>query len=382
MLTPNFEERLAQLEANQRAILEIAPQVAAGLEPQDDLMRAVFASADVMAAIRGAGSAGALAKSIFDLAKPLTIGRAVHTEWPAPEFILGPLQPGDIGMLSGGDGLGKSWCAGAAGMSVAYPERRLFGGMFDVPPGPGGKVLYIAVEDRERDHGSRIKKLVEHARLHDGLRVDEDDDRLTVLPLQGRRLPLFCKAGTSRGVTRYEPTDIGRRWADDIKDYRLVIIDPLRAFHDLDEADGTGMDSLARWLVTVAMANQQAILLVHHASQSAILDRREDHHAGRGTTELPASCRAVWTLRTATEKEVPDENDRRDRRVLVNGKATHGAESGRRHLVRGIGGVLYVMDPPVVAPRHTDGGASNQYQAAKDGRTAPTTTGASDEDWE
>jgi RecA-family ATPase len=159
--------------------------------------------------------------------------------------------------------------------------------------------------------------------------VEDDEDCVTIWCLQGQRMPLVQKSGDG-----YALTPLAAEFAKEIADYRLVVLDPLRAFHDLDENDGAGLDFLARWLVTVAMRNQQAMLLVHHASQSAILDRRSDHHAGRGATDLPAACRGVWTLRTATESEVEDEEDRRNWRVLINAKASHAEEGASRFLRR------------------------------------------------
>jgi RecA-family ATPase len=58
---------------------------------------------------------------------PLTIGRAAHTAWDRPHYILGPLQAGDIGLLSGADGSGKSIAALAAAASVAYGKSLLGG---------------------------------------------------------------------------------------------------------------------------------------------------------------------------------------------------------------------------------------------------------------
>lgn len=260
---------------------------------------------------------------------PLTIGRAAHTEWPRPAYILGPLQAGDIGMLSGADGSGKSLTALAAAASVAY-GRPLLQGVWDVPEGVTGHALCIFVEDREADHGRRLKALAQHCMaLREIPYVDKEDDMLTVWCMQGQRMPLVQRAGDG-----YALTPLAEAFAQAIADYRLVVLDPLRAFHDLDESDGAGLDFLARWLVTVAMRNSQAILLVHHASQSAILERRSDHHAGRGATDLPAACRGVWVLRAATETEIEDEELRRDVRVLVNGKASHAAEGAKRFLQR------------------------------------------------
>ncbi|OIQ86948.1 regulatory protein RepA [mine drainage metagenome] len=306
--------------------------------------------------------------ALLGFGRPLTIGQAAAIEWPDQHFVLGTLQPGDVGLLSGADGSGKSWVALAAGFSVAR-GKSFFGGVFEVPPGPGGKVLYIAVEDRYEDHGRRLQALARHVQTHESVYVTDDDDGLTVLALEGRRLPLV--RSTARGAAQpYVATDVGQAWAEAIRDYRLVILDPLRACHDLEESDGAGMDYLVRWLVTVAMTNQQVIMLIHHASQGAILDRRDDHHAGRGATDLPAGCRGVWTLRAPTPTEIDSENERRDWRVLINGKASHAPEAQKRFLRRGVGGVFHRAEPPMheangkANSSHQTGGA-NSYITAR-----------------
>lgn len=263
---------------------------------------------------------------MFDEIKPITAAEAARAELPDPDFIVGPLQPGDVGILSGGDGTGKSLVAMSLGASVAYQVAAC--GVVDAPR-HGGRVLYIAGEDRRNDHIRRLKRLGEHLRMEHRINTSEDEERLIILPFEGKRKPLMTPAGV---------TPAGELFAEAVAGFRFVVLDPLRMMHDLQENDGPSMDMLARWFVTIAMRNQQAILLVQHASQGAILDGRSDHHAGRGATDLPAACRAAWTLRGMTPKEAEsagmDEDERRDWRVLVNGKASHAAEDGARWLQR------------------------------------------------
>lgn len=314
---------------------------------------------------------------------PLTWGRACHTNWPAPERVLGPLQPGDLALISGADGLGKSWVAMAAALSVAK-GRNVLGGMWDVPPNTSHALL-VAIEDRRADHGSRMQKIARVAQMLGELpQPNQDDDGVTVWPMQGQRLTLVQPAQSREATERYEVTQLGRWFAEQIAQYRLVVLDPLRAFHNLDESDGAGLDFFARWLVSVAMKNEQVILAVHHASQSAILQGREDHHAGRGATDLPAACRAVWTLRglSMNEAEGRDIADRRAWRVLVNGKASHGAESDNIHLKKDMGGVLVRMELPEKAEKKQGTAPTsrgNAYLASRDG--VAISGGDDDEDY-
>jgi hypothetical protein len=249
-----------------------------------------------------------------------------------PDLVIGPMQPGDLGILSGADGAGKSLVALMMAASVAYGISA--GGVVEKPRSKG-RVLIVAGEDRRTDHIRRMKALGEYLRLEHG--IDSDDEgMLTLLPLEGQRMRLYAPIPGGG----YSVTPTGENFAEMVKrgGYRLAVLDPLRMFHDCVESDGPGMDGFARWLVTVAMAAQCAIVVVHHASQDAILNGRTDHHAGRGATDLPAACRAAWVLRGMTEREAAEagigDDDRRDWRLLCNGKANHGREDGGRWLQR------------------------------------------------
>lgn len=282
-------------------------------------------------------------------ASELDFWDAADAAWPAPNYVLGALQAGDVGLLSGADGVGKGWVALAAGLSVALGRsvcrsERTARGIFELPANAApGKVLYFAVEDRVADHGRRMAAIARQLRI-EGIK-SRCGEQFKIVALKGKRLPLMQRGDD--GIAR--PTAEGMRWARAIEGYKLVIIDPLRAFHDLTENDGQHMDAFIRWLVSVAMTNGQVILVVHHASQTAILDRREDHHSGRGATDFPAGCRAVWTLRAASPTEV-EEAERRDWKVLVNGKASHDREAGATFLRRGADGVLYADAAPLPLP--------------------------------
>jgi len=280
--------------------------------------------------------------------------------YPPLDFVIGGLQPGDIGILSGADGCGKSWLALSMAATVATGIS--VGGVFDSPRATG-KTLIIAGEDRHADHGRRAKKIGQWLTTKG---VDEDEVAVEIQALAGLRFPLMA---AGRGGEAMEKTGM-KALADATKGYRLVIIDPLRMFHGLNESDGPGMDALARSLVRIAMENQQAIVCVHHASQSAILDGRSDHHVGRGATDFPAACRAAWTVRGMGKEDAKKygfdlDADRSGWRLLANGKSSHAPESADRWLRRGDGGMLIACGDPV--PEATGKAAARAYRGAKSG---------------
>lgn len=269
-----------------------------------------------------------------EFARPaLTLELAESVTLPPPDFVVSPLQRGNVGIISGADGSGKSFLALELAASVALGMS--VGGIFDVPP-TRQRALYIAGEDMDADHLRRMQTL---SRMLKESGIRDIKSELDVRPLLGKRRPLLTK--TRDG---YAKTPAAARFAQQVKGYDIVILDPLRMFHDIEENDGVGMDILVRMLVDIAMKNQQVIVVIHHASQSAILDGRSDHHAGRGATDFPAGCRAAWTLRGMTQKEAEaggiDEESRGDWKVLINGKASHGPGAGTTWLRRQAGGIL------------------------------------------
>ncbi|HUX82050.1 MAG TPA: AAA family ATPase [Halothiobacillus sp.] len=276
--------------------------------------------------------------------KLITIGQVTTMDIPDPKFILGPLQPGDVGLISGADGAGKTWVAMMAGLTVATGVS--VGGIFGPPDSDMvGKAIYFAGEDRLNDHAGRLQFIIQDIK-QDGVNIDDpDDDRMKIVVMEGARKPLVAPGNLDE--PRYIVTREGRKFEEEIAGHRLVVLDPLRMFHDLEEVDGVGMDYLIRYLVSVAMKHQLSILVVHHVSQSAMLGARDDHHVGRGSTELPAGSRSVWVLRLLTLKESEAKGVmRRDWRCLSNPKASHAAESETKYLNRGDNGVLRASDLP------------------------------------
>lgn len=254
---------------------------------------------------------------------------------PQDDLVLECLSPGDVGMLAGGDGVGKSWVALDAALTVATGTSP--GGIWTPPKEPGA-VRYFAGEDRVCRHAQRTQALIRKGRIL----LAADDQRLRLYPLEGRRLPLMDKDG--------HPTAMGGRFAELVAGYRLVILDPLRMYHDAEESHGASMDALARFLVDVAITNSQVVLVVHHSSQSAVRDGRSDGHVGRGATDFPAACRGIWTLRRMADAEGEafdvEPGNRKYWRTIINGKASHYEDGGQVWLRRDPDGLGWTRAEP------------------------------------
>ncbi|MHB1301350.1 MAG: AAA family ATPase [Burkholderiales bacterium] len=257
----------------------------------------------------------------------ITFSQAVQRSWAVPDFVFASLQPGDLGLLSGADGSGKSYLSDIIAATVATGKS-----VNDVfqPPKIAGRVLMIKGEDRLDDHGRRLQSLARRAGI-----IECD---IEVISLHGERKPIIRRGNFGIETTEHF------EWLNEISQgFRMSIIDPLIMFHDLPEDNS--IDSLARALIRIAFKNHQTILAVHHASQDAILNSRSDHHVGRGGTALPAACRQVWTLRGMNQREAEKfkipEHEMGEWKYLANGKASHGAELDGVWLRRDENGILY-----------------------------------------
>ncbi|MDE3021727.1 MAG: AAA family ATPase [Pseudomonadota bacterium] len=266
----------------------------------------------------------------------LSLQNAICTNWGKPDFIFSGLQAGDLGLISGGDGVGKSFLSDLLAATAA--TGLAIGNIF-TPPQDRGGVLIIKGEDRKADHGRRIQGLVKQID-HDFNHIDFNNIKFDLICLEGQRMPLAVKGLKCEPVL----TDQYNKFVEITAGYQLVIIDPLIMFHTLDE-DNIGMDFLGRSLIRAAFKNHQAIIAVHHSSQDSILNSRSDHHSGRGGTALPAACRAVWTIRGMSKEEGKkfklNEDERREWKLIWNGKQSHGPESAGVWVKRDENGLLY-----------------------------------------
>jgi RecA-family ATPase len=267
-------------------------------------------------------------------------------------------------VVAGADGSGKSWVAHAMAASVAVGQSVC--GIVDVPPG-GGRVVLIVGEDRDTDHLYRMHHTRRWMTGH--CIAPPAPDMLRVIALRGQRMPLMAQVGDEIRTTQHWDWYIHQ-----VAGTRLVVLDPLVMFHDLDEANTRAMESLARKLIACGMDMGHAVIIVHHASQHAVLNGRDDHHVARGSTALITPSRATWTLRAATKDEGAgmDDERRKDWRALVNPKASHAREGATRWLWREPTGLMVAQEvgTPADMAHEREQEREAQRETARDVRRA------------
>nr|WP_286184185.1 AAA family ATPase [Piscinibacter lacus] len=126
--------------------------------------------------------------------------------------------------------------------------------------------------------------------------LDIDPDR--ALALLSQNLVIHSLAGEeqvnllSDGL---EKTAAGDLLLQACRGARLVVLDPIREFHNADENDSAAMGALVRHIKRYARVTGAAWLLVHHTSRAAALNGYGDTaDAGRGSTALTNAVR--WQL--------------------------------------------------------------------------------------
>lgn len=224
---------------------------------------------------------------------PTTTAAAMLSGEPpeSEDFAVGALPVGELGLLVGSDGSGKSDLALQMALAVVI-GRPIAGGALP-PPEKSGDILYVGGEDDGKHIHRKLISLGGETRtgLCDFHISSLNGEHLTLLEA-GRQAarPHECAAAVDWLIAEAQGT-------------RLIIIDPLVMFHSVSEVDNGHLDALARLLIRIARRSGAAILAVHHTGQAALIDSRNDHQAGRGGTALAAASRCVYTLRRLNKEE-------------------------------------------------------------------------------
>lgn len=84
-----------------------------------------------------------------------------------------------------------------------------------------------------------------------------------------------------------------------LKDYKLVVLDPLAKFLTCNENDNIAMTDYISSLIEIAIKNNQAILLLHHHTK----EDKDGFSTIRGASAIVNSVRLHYSLRYDKEKE-------------------------------------------------------------------------------
>lgn len=206
--------------------------------------------------------------------------------------VIGPLEPGLLGMLIGVPGISKS--TAAIHMAVAVAAGRPFAGLG--VPGPQ-KVVIFTPEDPAREIGRRLYAACRELDA-DAATVDRN---LRVASFR-RGGPLLAKADNGG----QELSGLGEELRDAIRDHgaRLVIFDPLVEIHAAQESDNGEMHAVFSAFRDLAHNNRCAILITHHVTKDA--KGNLSMFNGRGAGSMAGAVRVMFGAEELPKKEADE----------------------------------------------------------------------------
>lgn len=174
---------------------------------------------------------------------------------------------GDIHLLLGEPGIGKSWLTMSLALAVAQGADNWLNHKLV----KGGKVLYFDEENPEDLIFDRFRKL--------GMSTT-DATKIRYINNQGIRLDKMADELLEEAL-EWEPT--------------LIVLDSLAAVHSADENSSSAMRSLYNDAIKpLARNTDAAIFLIHHVTKT---DSNSSFKRSRGSGDIPASIDAGFDVR-------------------------------------------------------------------------------------
>ncbi|MBS0473832.1 MAG: AAA family ATPase, partial [Proteobacteria bacterium] len=279
---------------------------------------------------------------------PLNIGHMLRHAPPSLDHVLPGLLAATVGLLVGPGAVSKTMLALQVGIAMATGTPLLDGLVGSTSAGPSRpqRVVLVLAEESAHVVWHRLHAIASVQLAVTG--VDPD----TAAELLGQNLVVHALAGGDQVNLLgdcWEKTPSGELLRKACDGARLVILDPVRDFHNADENDSTAMKALARHIASYAASTGAAWLLVHHASRAAALNGYGGSaDACRGSTALTNAVRWQMNLsrptrETAKQHGIPA--NLVNQTVLVDiPKANYVETAGTLVVRRGPHGVLMLPE--------------------------------------
>lgn len=259
----------------------------------------------------------------------LDLRSAVEHEPEALDFVIPGLKSGTVGAIVSPGATGKTMLALQTAVSVATGADLLdFANMDSAWTPKTGRVTVLTGEDPSDVLNGRFHTIGRH------LNIEQREamySNLGVAPLMG-----------------FGPNIMSSQWQHWVSTVtagtRLVIIDTLRRFHQLDENDGGDMARVLAYMEQLCRMNGTTVLFLHHTSKAGALGSADAQQASRGSSVLTDNARFQANLvvmgSAEAEKWGVDEDCRRSFVRLSFPKINYSAPIGDKWYRRTEGGVL------------------------------------------
>ncbi|APJ05257.1 hypothetical protein AXG55_14520 (plasmid) [Silvanigrella aquatica] len=259
---------------------------------------------------------------------PLNILEICSNKPPQLEFIFPGLLRGIVGSVVASGGTGKTMWALQTCSSIACGNDMLKYGQLNT-----GKSVLLSGEDPEQITALRLHSMCKYLSEKE---IHELNKNMFIYSISGKN-----------------PNIMDKNWFEWIKNVtinsKLVIIDTLRVFHNLEENDSGKMSELIKIMGSIASENNTSILFLHHTNKnSANNSNGGDQQASRGSSVLTDNIKLQINLVTMTSPEAKDLGiDEQDRKLYVKyvySKMNYGSPIADRWLKREDGGILKPTD--------------------------------------
>ncbi|CAJ4115016.1 Regulatory protein repA [Burkholderia pseudomallei] len=233
----------------------------------------------------------------------LDIRQTLTTTPPELDHVLPGLLAGSLGVVTAPGGTGKSMFLMQTALAIATGQPVLEGALDGSSPSAPSKVVTIFAEETRDVLHHRLHGAV--GQLFAGLVADDRPRRLAMVDRLAANLFVYPLGGEGRLLCT-DGDDIHRdgfrQMLECCQGARLVVVDPLRRFHNGDENDSGHMTDVVEAFQRIAKRTGAAVLLAHHTNRSSMLSGMGDQAtASRGSSALTDGVRWQANLSSLSE---------------------------------------------------------------------------------
>lgn len=206
------------------------------------------------------------------------------------DFIIPGLSAGEVGLLVGAGGAGKSFISLELGYAVACGASfwETDGSSYFSASKPK-RVKILNMEDSRAVLWNRMGAIQDYAENVAGVK-----DFSNLYVASASKYAMMLKIMDNRGQPNNDTIAWLKRQCDGID---LLILDPLSQLHCADENSNGQMSSLMAILKNIAEETNTAIIVVHHANKGAVLNGQSNmQQATRGASALVDSSMLTMTI--------------------------------------------------------------------------------------
>ena len=277
--------------------------------------------------------------ALFDL-NSARIGPMLRAKPKPRRYLLKDFLPyGKVGGIVAPGGTGKSQLVLQLGFCVATGER--FAGTWDV--GEQGSVLLLFAEDDKEEIHRRLHDIVDSMSAFDPTKRANAESRLYIRSLVGKN-NLMTDGDSRTGVTETDFVDRLLKVTEQIKDLKLIVIDPASRFRGGEENSAEDTTRFIEQVERLCQASGATVLVLHHSNKRSQADGSQDQSAARGSSAFADGVRWLMTLSRMSEKQAKargiSDVDRHRYLFASLAKSNYGPPCADVILERGIGGVL------------------------------------------